>query len=133
MLSSAETHLREAVSAAQADGLGREVFVNMATELYDNAAPTPEGGSSPTPDTGEVIYDELPAGLIDVPTAVREYSISRSTLSTWRRQGKLHRRGRLRAAAPGGGYNVFSREDVQRLISAPVNKGGRPKKRGHTA
>ena len=72
MLSSAETHLREAVAAAQADGLGREVFVNMATTLYDNAAPTPEGGGSPTPDAAEAIYDELPDELIDLAQRVPE-------------------------------------------------------------
>ena len=129
MVSSAEEPLRKAMAEARDAGMEKADLISMVADVYNapqvnNAEPAP---------AAEVIYDDLPEGLIDVPTAVREYGISRSTLSTWRRQGKLHRRGRLRASAPGGGYNVFSREDVLRLISAPVNKGGRPKKREHTA
>ena len=117
------------MAEARDAGMEKADLISMVTDVYNapqvnNAEPAP---------AAEVIYDELPEGLIDVATAVREYGISRSTLSTWRRQGKLQRRGRLRASAPGGGYNVFSREDVLRLINAPVNKGGRPKKREHTA
>ena len=132
MISSAEQRLRDAIDALLAEGASPEAITTMAGSILDTSEGSGSRPPSSTPDAGEVIYDELPDDLIDVPTAVREYGISRSTLSTWRRQGKLHRRGRLRAAAPGGGYNVFSREDVLGLISAPVNKGGRPKKLPHT-
>ena len=127
MLSSAETHLREAVAAAQADGLGREVFVNMATALYDNAAPTPEGSGSPTPDAAEAIYDELPDELIDLPSACRKYGVNPNTANGWVRRGVIARMGKLRA--PGdGGVNVVEKRAFVELASRPRNVGGRPRK-----
>ena len=58
------------------------------------------------------IYDELPAGMIDVPSAARKYGRSTGTLRVWARSGLLAVVGRLRASAPGGGYLVFRDADV---------------------
>ena len=127
MLSSAETHLREAVAAAQADGLGREVFVNMATALYDNAAPTPEGSGSPTPDAAEAIYDELPDELIDLPSACRKYGVNPNTANGWVRRGVIARMGNC--ALPVMAVSTLSRKGL--LLNWPAvlaMSGGGPEK-----
>ena len=58
------------------------------------------------------LFDELPDGLIDVPTAARKYGRSTGTLRVWARSGLLTVVGRLRASAPGGGYLVVREVDV---------------------
>ena len=74
------------------------------------------------------IFNELPAGLIDVPTAVKQFGCQNSTLRRWIAKGLLPARGRLRAPAPGGGYLVVSEEELVKHLSEPRKKGGRPRK-----
>ena len=77
-----------------------------------------------------IVYglDELPEGLVDLPTAVQEYGVLLTTLHAWIRRGKLIVHGRRRAPAVGGGYLVVSRSELQQLVDAPRSKGGRPPK-----
>jgi predicted DNA-binding transcriptional regulator AlpA len=74
------------------------------------------------------IFNELPAGLIDVPTAVKQFGCQNSTLRRWIAKGLLPAHGRLRAPAPGGGYLVVSEEELVKHLSEPRKKGGRPRK-----
>ncbi len=76
----------------------------------------------------DTIYDELPEGLIDVPSAAAQYHVPRQTIQSWITAGKLSRMGRLRGRAPGGGYNVIAERQLLEIISRPKDKGGRPKK-----
>ena len=69
----------------------------------------------------------LPEGLIDLPTASREYGVNGSTLRRWVISGKIPSRGRLKAPARGGGYVVVSEEELVNYINAPRNRGGRPR------
>ena len=75
------------------------------------------------------IYDVLPPGLIDVPSAVKRYGCKNATLRRWIERGRLRAMGRLRGAAPGGGYLVISETELADWISAPRDKGGRPRKK----
>ena len=61
------------------------------------------------------VYDELPEGMIDVPSAARKYRRSTSTLRNWALAGRLRVVGRRRASAPGGGYLVFEEADVEEI------------------
>ena len=74
------------------------------------------------------IYTELPEGLITVPDAGRKYGISRRTIQTWLRKGRLQLRGRLRGPARSGGYMVVDEAELFAYIDAPRDKGGRPRK-----
>ena len=73
------------------------------------------------------MYDELPKGLIDLPTAGKKYGLNTGTVRGWVNKGELEVAGRLRAPAPGGGYLVVSEDELLTHIAEPRNKG-RPKK-----
>lgn len=83
-------------------------------------------------DQETVFTEELPAGLIDVPTATKHYEIKPRTLHNWLSKGYITVRGRLKGPATGGGYLVIREQDLIDYMSAPRNKGGRPKKARHT-
>ena len=73
------------------------------------------------------IYDELPKGLIDLPTAGKKYGLNVRTIRGWVNKGKLEAAGRLRGPAPGGGYLVVSEDELLVHIAEPRSRG-RPKK-----
>ena len=76
---------------------------------------------------GLPIYTELPEGLIDLPSAMREYGCRRGRLDTWVQRGHLKVYGRLKGAARGGGYVVVSRTQVEERLAAKPNKSGKRK------
>ena len=61
------------------------------------------------------IYDELPPGLIDLPSAADLHDRSLGTLHTWIRRGRLPVVGRLRASARGGGRLLIRAVDIARV------------------
>ena len=61
------------------------------------------------------IYDELPEGLIDLPTAAKNTGRSTGTIRMWIRNGRLVAVARLRAGAPGGGYLVVREDDLAHI------------------
>ena len=82
----------------------------------------------PGPDT---VYTELPPGLIDIRTASQKYCLQTALLRAWVRKGRLSYKGRLKAPAAGGGYIVVDEEELTSYISAPKDRGGRPRKTLH--
>ncbi len=74
------------------------------------------------------VFEKLPDGLIDLPTAAKKYDIRVNTIRWWTRRGHVRVRARLRAPASGGGYLVVSESDLIGYMAAPRNKGGRPRK-----
>ena len=77
------------------------------------------------PDT---VYTELPAGLIDVPSAVRKYKLRSSTVYDWIKKGHLNLHGRLKGPVRGGGFLVIRETELVTYMAAPRGKGGRPRK-----
>ena len=73
------------------------------------------------------IYDEVPEGLIDLPSAARIFNLSAATLHTWTRKRHIHIYGRLRASAPGGGLLLLKESEIAACIDSPKSKEGRPK------
>lgn len=76
----------------------------------------------------DVVYTELPVGLITVPDAAKKYEISRRTIQTWLRKNQLQQLGRLKAPARGGGYILVCETQLVEFMHSPRNKGGRPPK-----
>jgi len=76
----------------------------------------------------EIIYDELPEGLLDVRTAAQKYGVLAANISMWMNRGRIPCLGRLRAPAVGGGFKVTSEAAIESYMDSPKNKGGRPKK-----
>ena len=63
------------------------------------------------------IYDELPDGTIDLPTAAQRYGSGTDTLRAWIRAGRICSLGRLRAPARGGGYHIVDESELAELDS----------------
>ena len=80
----------------------------------------------------EIVFTELPDGLIDVPTAVRKYTLNRGTLRNWLNKGYVKVRGRLKGPATGGGFLVIREKELTDYMAVPRSKG-RPKKNRPTA
>ena len=75
------------------------------------------------------IYDVLPPGLIDLPTAAKDLGYSVKRLWRWVHRGRIKVRGRLKAPARGGGYPVVDEGELFAYKKiAGSNKGGRPRK-----
>ena len=87
----------------------------------------PPCGGFPLPDDVP-IYTELPEGLIDLPSAVKKYGLKPRTVQDWVKNGHVPLRGRFKAATRSGGYLVVSEDELVDYISAPRNRGGRPRK-----
>ena len=121
MVQSPTTVLTRAVAQALRSGHSPDDIRNMVTEVINDLS-TP-----PPADAGDVVYDELPDGLIDLPSACRKYGVKRQTANGWMRKHDIPYLGRLRAPAPGGGYNVTDEIAFKRM-SRRNSIGGRPKK-----
>ena len=124
MLNSAKDSKHEtflaAVERAREDGLSLADMQSMITASVD--IPQTNGSVHPTgPD--DVIYDVLPEGLIDLPSASKKYGIKVGTLRSWVHVGKLPRMGRLRGRAPGGGYIVTRDADIEYCRDHPRKRG----------
>ena len=76
-----------------------------------------------------VVYQDVPAGLIDLPSAARKYGVNLKTAGGWLRRGLIPRMGKLRAPGPGGGYNLTCETAFAGMARLPKNYGGRPRKR----
>ena len=102
---------RAAVERAREDGLSPAEMASMITAATETQHPT-NGDHLTDPDN--IIYerDELPEGLIDLPSASKKYKIPVDTLRRWVQRGKLPRRGRMRGRSPGGGYIVTVEAEI---------------------
>ena len=72
------------------------------------------------------IYTELPEGLIDVATAVREYGFKKRTVNGWIHRGMVPVLGKIRGR--GGDRALVCEKTLLQMAKMPKNKGGRPRK-----
>ena len=112
------------MAEARDAGMDRAGMESMVTDTY-NAHQV--NGAEPTGD-GKRIYDTLPDGLIDLPSACRKYGVNSQTANGWMRKGMIPLMGKLRAPARGGGYNITSERSFKECMSSPKKLGGRPRK-----
>ena len=128
---SIEARLLTIIEEAFEMNVSKDVIVSLVTQRFDSltdAHLAQEEVSLSPEGEGQVVYEELPDGLIDLPSAARKYDINRVTLWRWADKGAIRKYGRLKASAAGGGYLVLNEEELTSYISAPRDKGGRPKK-----
>ncbi len=136
---STKDDLISAIDQALRSGIKAEAIADMVAErtIYHEVA-TPsdiaefldhhQDETAPEPE-GAIIYDELPPGLIDLPSASRAYGVQLGTMRWWLKKGHVRKVGLLRAPARGGGYVVVEESELIRYMHAPKSKGGRPKKK----
>ena len=72
------------------------------------------------------IYTELPEGLIDLATAVKQYGLNYRTAHGWINKGELSVLGKVRGR--GGLRFLVCEATVARMSKMPKKKGGRPRK-----
>ena len=137
-----QSEVQTAARAAHLDGLGQaalqalaagatrdEVMTTLSAVIDDyQARQLPLLAMSPC-DGQELIYDELPDGMIDLPAAAQRFNLPTATLHTWLRKSHINSYGRRRASAPGGGTIVLNEAEIAAYIEAPKPKGGRPRKK----
>ena len=116
-------------------GKGGPRLLVSESELLDyKDAPKSKGGrpSKKLPSFSdcaeEVVFDGLPPGLIDLPSAARKYSLNKWTLRNWVTKGYLKRYGRLKGSAQGGGFILVGESELRLYMDMPKSKGGRPRK-----
>ena len=129
--------LRHDIQAALDAGVPREDLLDLVNIAYlEMAGGTMnsqangnghKGLDLATNDKELPIFTELPEGLIDLPSAQKKYRCTRARFQNWILKGQITVRGRLKGPARGGGYLVFTEEDVIARLRAPKNKGGRPR------
>ena len=112
------------MAEARDAGVEKADLISMVTDVYN----VPQVNDAEPAPAAEAIYDELPEGLIDLPSAAKKYGCTVGRLRNWVYRGKINQRGKLKASAPGGGLLLVSRSDVERALEAPQPKGGRPRK-----
>ena len=126
MLNSAEYTKRNAflaaIERAREEGLSPAEMASMITAATEPQRPA--NGVHPT-EPDDVMYEpgSLPEGLIDLPSASKKYGIPVKTLRSWIYLGKLPKRGRLKARAPGGGYIVTVEADIEYCRDHPRKRG----------
>ena len=109
------------MAEARDAGMDRADMISMVSDVYN---PPPEAEPAPAAD---VVYDELPDGLIDLNTAAELHGCKVQTLRSWVKRGRLAPKGRLKSSAPGGGVILVDATEVEnRVMSPPTN--GRPRK-----
>ena len=101
----------------------------MTTERITIGAVSDDVGEArDLPKPEEVVFDTLPDGLIDLPTACKKYGVNVQTANGWMRHGFIPRLGKIRA--PGkGGANVTSERVFAEVAADPVKPGGRRRRK----
>ena len=119
-----------AIADALAEGVDERELLDMVTTVAaDHVAEQREiPGLFSDLNDHEIIYAEVPEGLIDLPSAAEKYACRIPTLRQWVLRGHLKVYGRLRAPAPGHGYLLVSERELSDHMKAPRKKGGRPRK-----
>ena len=112
------------LGAAGADILS---IVQTIVDKYEVIQPSFEASNGNGHDK-DAIFDELPEGMIDIPTAARKYDCPLGRIRNWVNRGRVKTYGRWKAPAPGGGYLFMKESDFVKYLKSPRHKGGRPKK-----
>ncbi len=119
----------DALNAALTDALGLGVTPRDILTMLSTAVAEQETEQGPLPgfpgDGQDFVYDELPDGYIDIPTAANKYNVPRPNLHAWLYRGRLRSYGRLRGSSPGGGSHIVYEADLKAELEKPVRKGGR--------
>ena len=76
------------------------------------------------------VYDEVPAGLIDLPSAARKYGVTRNSLHKRLQTGSLRAHGHLNGGVRGSGITLLSESELawvaESIVSNRHRRGGIP-------
>ena len=72
--------------------------------------------------------DQVPPGLATFVAAEARFGLRPGRIKAWLFRGHIRERGRVRAAARGGGKILVAIDDVARLVADPPRRTGRPPK-----
>ena len=76
------------------------------------------------------VYDEVPEGLVDLPTAAARHGVTRNALHKRLASGTLQSYGRLKGRSLGGGSPLLAERELLQIIDSMVlnkNRLGRPR------
>ena len=123
----AMVHLQDAVSnALQSGATWDEILIVLQLKASEFETPSQDHMPGFPKDDPGTIYDAVPPGLIDLPSARRKYNVPRRTIHSWVEKGHVRLRGRLKGPAKGGGYLLVREDELTAYLTAPRKKGGRP-------
>ena len=134
MIKSRQPHDNEAAQLADlvaAEARRRGINgVDVAMALLERDRPKAAGVEPALPayPSDDIIYDEVPEGLITLPDAAQKYRINIERLRGWVRYGHIRKYGKLKGPAPGGGFVLLLEGAVVEWMNAPRNPGGRPRR-----
>lgn len=77
-------------------------------------------------DAADVVFDALPDGLIDLPSASKKYGIKSETIRRWVGRGRIAQQGWL--LAPRQNRLVIHEQELVAYMQSEKSKGGRPRK-----
>ena len=124
----------DALNAALTEALGSGVTTRDILTMLSTAVAEQETEQRPLPgfpgDGQDLVYDEVPAGMIDLSAAAEKYGIPQSTMRQWVRKGKVPSRGRLRSKAPGGGTHIVHEGELLAYRAKHNRRGPLPKTLG---
>ena len=129
--------LELSINEALANGLITNEIADMVAESVEARRVENPGDmvaylaahETPPEEEGVVIYEKLPPGLIDLPTARDRYGKNIAAMREWVKKGHVRKVGLRRAPARGGGYIVVDEGQLVAYMNCPKDKGGRPKKK----
>ena len=98
MLSYVEHPLRNAMQQARDAGMDQADMHSMVTDIY---SPNQPNGSDPTP-ASDLVYDELPDGLMDLPAAAKKYNCKMGYRRSMVQHDRIKPMDRIKAPARGG-------------------------------
>ena len=124
----AADELRGVITDALTAGVvTKDEILDMVSTAEPPAATNGRAPAEPATGANDLpIYTELPEGLIDLATAVKQYGLNYRTAHGWINKGELSVLGKVRGR--GGLRFLVCEATVARMSKMPKKKGGRPRK-----
>ena len=118
---SAAEWLRSAINNALAMGVTRrEIFTMVATAPPPSPGPYLAESNAPwTGDPANIVYDEVPAGLLTLAEGAKKYGVRYNTLSVALFRGMIPKAGRIRGHGHSGLRHLVSEAALRRYLGLP--------------
>lgn len=108
--------LRSAIDQALAAGVTRRHIHHLVAIAPPPTVRGTDPGSSWPDDPSQVIYDEVPRGLLTLADAAEKYGVRTNTLTVAIFRGNLPGAGRLRGRGYGGTQHLVAEEALRRYL-----------------
>ena len=108
--------LRSAIDQALAAGVTRRHIHHLVAIAPPPKVRGTDPGSSWPDDPSQLIYDEVPRGLVTLADAAEKYGVRTNTLTVAIFRGNLPRAGRLRGRGYGGTQHLVAEDALRRYL-----------------